>query len=321
MKHAMTTLKGEINYSKLKDKSVIITGGSSGLGEATTIKFASHGAYVTIADMAVDAGQALAKRLSDQGKHVSFVECNTTDWASSVNAFKHAINFAPTKTLDIAILFAGTDGARKGLVDEMLQQPEPTLDNEPTPPITKAIDVNLTGEYMSTALALQYFRLKGTGSSNIQGPQPKKCLILMSSMTGYIDLPYNTDYSVSKYGIRGLFRSIRSQAYRVNARVNCLLPGYILTPLTKKVHQIEDPNEPSKATGYKLPWAPIEYVVDACGRCAVDDQMDGRALGVFPSGVVDIEEDVETGYGGHQILKVMEQDGFFDIPSLFPKKA
>lgn len=185
----MSILSGHIDYSKLKDKSVIITGGSSGLGEATTIKFAEHGAYVTIADMATDAGQKLAQRLSDQGQHVSFVECNTTDWHSSVQAFKHAINFSPTKTLDIAILFAGTDGARKGLVDEVLQQSEPSLDDKPVAPVTKAIDVNLLGEYMSTTLALHYFRLKGEGSEAIKGPRPKKCLVLISSMTGYIDLP------------------------------------------------------------------------------------------------------------------------------------
>lgn len=309
-----------VDYSKLKDKSVIITGGASGLGEATTIEFARHGAYVTIADMAVDAGQALAQRLTDMGQHVSFAECNTTNWSSSVQAFKHAIKFSPTKVLDVAILFAGTDGARKGLVDEVLQGPEPGLDDEPVAPVHGAIDVNLLGEYMSTSLALHYFRLLGTGSNNDQGARQKKSLILVSSMTGYIDLPYNTDYSVSKFAIRGLFRSIRYQAHRVNARVNNLLPGYILTPLTKKVHQIENPNEPSKATGYKLPWAPIDFVVEACAKCAVDDGVDGRSLGIFPSGVVDIEEDVETGYGGNKILEVMEQDGFTKIPSLFPGK-
>lgn len=314
----MTTLKGAVDLTKIKDKSVIITGGASGLGEATAIKLAENGAYVTIADMAVDAGQKLADRLSSQGQYVSFVKCDTTDWDSSVKAFKHAINFAPTKSLDVAILFAGTDGARKGLVDEVLQNPEPTLDDQPIAPVTKAIDVNLVGEYMSTSLALHYFRLPTTSA---QAAQTKKCLVLVSSMTGYIDLPYNTDYSVSKYAIRGLFRSIRSQAHRVNCRVNCLLPGYILTPLTKKVHQIDDPSEPSKATGFVLPWAPISYVVDACVRSVVDDDLDGRALGIFPSGVIDIHEDISTGYGGKEILDVLKQDGFFNISSLFPKEV
>ena len=315
----MTVLRDEVDLAHLKDKSVIVTGGASGLGEATVIKLAENGAYVTVADMSANAGTKLAGQLSDRGLKVTFVQCNTTDWESSVNAFKHAVNFSPTKTLDAAILFAGTDGARKGLVDEVLQNPEPSMDDSPARPNTNAIQVNLLGEYMSTSLALHYFRLKGSSPSST-GQESKKCLVLVSSMTGYIDLPYNTDYSVSKYGVRGLFRSIRSQTHRVNARANCLLPGYILTPLTKKVHQIDDPNEPSKATGFVLPWAPIDLVVDACVRCLTDQSMDGRALGIFPSGVIDIHEDVETGYGGKEILKVLEDDGFFNISSLFPKK-
>lgn len=309
----MAALTGDIDYSQLKNLSVIITGGASGLGEATSKLFAEHGAYVTIADMAVEMGQKLASDLTSKGQKVTFVECNTTDWSASVNAFKHAIKFSPEGTLDVAILFAGTDGARTGLVDEVLKGPEPSLEDSPIEPKHNAIDVNLLGEYLSSALALHYFRLPG-GSSR------KKSLVLISSMTGYIDLPYNTDYSVSKYGIRGLFRSIRSQAHRVNTRVNNLVPGYILTPLTKKVHRIERPEEPSKATGFVLPWAPIEYVVEACVRCAVDDNLDGRALAVMPSGVIDINEDVETGYGGERWVKMLERDGFMDIESLFPKK-
>lgn len=93
---------------------------------------------------------------------------------------------------------------------------------------------------------------------------------------GYIDLPYNTGYAASKFAVRGMFRSLRSEMHRLNARVNNIAPGYILTPLTKKVHQIEGPEEVSKATGYVLPWAPIEYVVDGVGRCAVDEGTDGE---------------------------------------------
>jgi 5'-hydroxyaverantin dehydrogenase len=309
----MAALTGSIDYAQLKDRSVIITGGASGLGEATTKLFAEHGAYVTIADMDVGMGEKLTLDLTAKGQKVTFVECDTTDWSASVHAFKHAIKFSPEGTLDVAILFAGTDGARTGLVDEVLKGPEPSLEDNPIEPKHNAIDVNLLGEYLSTSLALHYFRLPG-------GTSRKKSIVLISSMTGYIDLPYNTDYSVSKYGIRGLFRSIRSQAHRVNARVNNLVPGYILTPLTKRVHQIESPEEPSKATGYVLPWAPIEFVVEACARCAVDDSLDGRALAVMPSGVIDINEDVETGYGGERWVKMLERDGFMNIPSLFPKK-
>ena len=73
-----------------------------------------------------------------------------------------------------------------------------------------------------------------------------------------------------------MFRSIRSATGKVNARVNNIAPGFVLTPLTKKVHQIDDPKQPSKATGHVLPWTPIHLVVEACGRCATDEGTDGE---------------------------------------------
>lgn len=260
-----------IDWDLLQNRSVIITGGASGLGEATARKFHEHGAYITIADLQDEAGKKLTGELGDR---TTFVHCDTTDWESSAAAFKHAANFAPSKTLDIVILFAGLDGERRGLVDLVLAEPAPSLDGDPTPsrPAHKAIDVNLIGEYISTYLALHYFRLPAKS-----GPTPaKKSLVLISSLTAYMDLPYNTGYATSKYAIRGMFRSIRSQTHKVDARVNNIAPGYVLTPLTKKVHKIERIDEPSKATGRVLPWTPIEHVVDACGLCAVDEGTDGE---------------------------------------------
>lgn len=208
-----------INWDELKDRSVIITGGASGLGEQTARKFVQHGAYITIADQNEDLGQKLTKEL---GERTTFVKCDTTNWESSAAAFQHAAKFAPSKSIDVAILFAGVDGERRGLVDLVMDQQEPTLDNStPAKPAYKALEVNLIGEYISTYLALHYFRLPSKSAN----PPPKKSLVLISSMTGYMDLPYNTGYATSKYGIRGLFRSIRADGKKVNARINNIAPG------------------------------------------------------------------------------------------------
>ncbi len=101
-----------VDWDKLKDRSVLITGGASGLGEATTRKFHSHGAYVTIADVQDDLGKKLTDEL---GERTTFVHCNTTDWEESAAAFKHAATWAPSKTIDIVVLFAGVDGERRGM--------------------------------------------------------------------------------------------------------------------------------------------------------------------------------------------------------------
>lgn len=147
-----------IDYILLKDRSIIVTSGASGLGAACVETFAAHGAYVTIADLDETNGQQLASRLSSQGQHVGFVKCDTTDWASSVQAFKQAASFGPSKTLDVAALFAGISGSGSGLVDLVQKGGSPSLDGDPGPPPSKKIiDVNCTGVFYSSWLALHYF--------------------------------------------------------------------------------------------------------------------------------------------------------------------
>lgn len=91
-----------------------------------------------------------------------------------------------------------------------------------------------------------------------------------------MDQAYTTAYPASKHGVRGMFRSIRSEVHKVNARVNNIAPGFILTPLTMGNHGITSPDQPSKLLGAVLPWAPVEYAVEAAARCAVDDSLDGK---------------------------------------------
>jgi 5'-hydroxyaverantin dehydrogenase len=99
----------DINWDLLKDRSVLITGGASGLGEATTRKFHQHGAYVTVAD--VQDGRTLTDELGDR---TTYVQCDTINWDQLAAAFKHAASFAPSKTIDVVVLFAGVDGERRG---------------------------------------------------------------------------------------------------------------------------------------------------------------------------------------------------------------
>jgi 5'-hydroxyaverantin dehydrogenase len=263
------------DYSILEGRSIIVTGGASGLGEATVVKYAEHGAYVTIADVNEKQGQALAKSLSGKGGKVSFVRCDTSSWESCVAAFQHAVKFAPSKTLESAVLFAGIAGGATSLVDEVIRNDaEPSLEREPVRPVHTAININLLGVYYCSYLALHYFRLPP--ASEPQTRPLKKSLVLFSSMMGYVDSSYNTDYGAAKFGVRGIFRSIRSQVQKIDCCVNLVAPGYILTPLTRKTHQIEDASEASKISGLVLPWAPMEYVTEGVGKCVCDEGMNGK---------------------------------------------
>lgn len=180
---------------------------------------------MTIADLQDAEGQRITEQLVSEGCHATYVRCNVTDWTSSVKAFKHAASFSPSKTLDVAALFAGTEGGVGSLTDQVLAAPVPSLDEDAVPlrPGHRAIDVNLRGQYENAWLALHYMRLP----SKVEAAKKTKSLILTSSMSAYVDMPTHSDYNASKcksthqrvkndlltltliVGVRGLFRGLR----------------------------------------------------------------------------------------------------------------
>ena len=129
----------------------------------------------------------------------TFAETDVRNWQSQVNAFKTAIERSPTRSLDLVIPCAGTAGIPLPIEKVV------SLDTDPPAPSMKTIDVTLTGVYFSTLLALHYFRLPSTRP---QGPS-RKHLLFTGSLASYLDLPPMADYSTAKYGVRGLFRTIR----------------------------------------------------------------------------------------------------------------
>ena len=289
-----------IKYDTLKNKSIIITGGASGLGLATGTRWAEHGAYVTLADLNKDDGEAAAADLTSKGYNVTFVRCDVTDWTSSVAAFKHAVNFSPRKTLDIAALFAGVGGDGRNLVKQMeADNPEPSLDKDPIEPSKQVLDINLDGVVKSAKLALYYFRLPPAKDAP-QVSSGKKSLFLVASLAGYIDYD-STHYCVSKYGVRGLFRSLRVAAKDPanNFSVNVVAPGYTPTPMVLK----HNPGEGSRkeiidSLDDKGLWCAVEHVVNAASLSVTNEEVNGRSFGTWPDGFFDQMEDLNRGYAG-----------------------
>ena len=135
------------DLTSLRNKSTIITGGASGLGKANTLAWAAAGAYVTIADVQDSLGEALAKEITSKGGKASYVHCDVTNYESSVKAFKHAVNFSESKTLDYAVLYAGVIGNAKNLVELVEVNEKVSLDEDPVKPTYTALEVNLTGTW------------------------------------------------------------------------------------------------------------------------------------------------------------------------------
>ncbi len=270
-----------VDLSNLKGKSILVTGGGSGLGLATVRSFAAAGAYVTIADIqsAKDHGDKLVQELSGQNNNVTYAQCDVTSWESQIQAFKVAVKFSPNNTLDVVAMFAGTGGQAGNLVSHVMKN-NASLDEDPPKPGTACIEINMTGEYYSSFLALHYFRLKpsnqsqGTHTGSEAEALPSKALIFVSSMAGYIDYPSHTVYNAGKFGVRAMFRSVRgSAAKEMNVRCNLIAPWYIDTPMTAEIKQYMKMNNVKDGQG--ISFAKIEDVVDATAICAADESVEG----------------------------------------------
>lgn len=273
-------MSSSVDLSALKGKSVLVTGGAGGLGLATVRSFAAAGAYVTIADIqpAKEVGEKIAQELTDQGHRVTYTYCDVTSWESQVKAFKAAIVFAPNKVLDVVAMFAGI-GTDAGNVVDHVQAHEASLEEDPAQPSIRPIDINLTGVYYSTYLALHYFRLKPQNqgqtahpSNNLESLQTKS-LIVVSSLAGYIDYPGHTLYNAGKFGVRGMFRSMRSKTEEMGVRCNLLAPWYIKSPMTADIIKYLEAN--GMKDGQGVTFARIEDVVEITMRCAVEESIDG----------------------------------------------
>ncbi len=294
----MTTPLSPGDLTDLKDKSVLITGGASGLGLETAKLFASNGAYVTVADV-----QPLLEDLASTDRHVQYVHCDVSDWAKQVSAFKAAIEFSPNKALDVVAVFAAVDPL-ENLIDQIKATTEVSLENDPAPPSFKTIEINLKGSYYSATLALHYFRLQPRESSSAK--VPTKALIFVSSLAGYLDEDHNIAYTTSKFGTRGLFRSLRRRTtteFSPGVRVNLIAPYAIKTPMTAQLLQIMEGMGIQEGKG--ITFATPKTCADAVGRCAVDESIHGRAFAIMPEGAFDLKDDAEGGYGGEELKILM----------------
>ena len=132
---------------KLENKVAIVTGGASGIGEATVRLFAEEGAQVVIADFS-DRGQALSDELNANGFDTLFVKTDVT----KEEEIKHMISETVNKYGKLDIMYANA-----GVADDA---PAHELTYEKW---KRTIDINLSGVFLSDKYAIEQFQKQGTG--------------------------------------------------------------------------------------------------------------------------------------------------------------
>ncbi|MEA3220453.1 SDR family NAD(P)-dependent oxidoreductase [Immundisolibacter sp.] len=199
--------------ARFDGKSVIVTGGGSGIGAATARAFAAQGAAVMIGDINAKAGEAVAADIRASGQTAAFTAVDTTKKAS-VEALVAAAVAAHGK-LDVVFANAGVfDGFLPFTdIDEAL--------------FDRVIGVNVKGYFFTCQAAFK--ELKKTGGN----------IVMTASVAGLGAGGGGAAYTASKYATIGLINQIGVEAAAHGVRVNGVAPGGVKTGMTE--HLIADP--------------------------------------------------------------------------------
>lgn len=192
---------------RVKGKVAIVTGGASGIGEATAILLAKEGAEVAVVDITDDAGKAVVDKINKSGGKAAYWHMDVSDEQEVKKVFAE-VNEKYGK-VNILVNNAGIAGS---------QTPTHEL---PTEEWQRVIDIDLNGVFFCTKHVINYMKKAGGGS-----------IVNLSSMLGLVG-GADIAYHAAKGGVRLMTKSDATVYAPDNIRVNSIHPGYILTPLLK----------------------------------------------------------------------------------------
>ncbi|MGB3724425.1 MAG: 3-hydroxybutyrate dehydrogenase [Glaciecola sp.] len=190
---------------ELTCKTVLITGGASGIGFGIATYLANKGHYIIIADMNQDAAKHAADILVKAGNKAEALSLNVTDTA--------AIEDLPeqlSRPVDVLINNAGIQHVSK-------------LEEFPADKFRLLIDVMLTGPALLTKAFLPAMRERNYGR-----------IINVGSIHSLIASPYKSAYVAAKHGLVGFAKTVALETGNNNITINNLCPAYVKTPLVEK---------------------------------------------------------------------------------------
>jgi NAD(P)-dependent dehydrogenase (short-subunit alcohol dehydrogenase family) len=195
------------------DVAALVTGGASGLGEATARALAARGAAVTVLDLQEERGRALAAEL---GGHTTFVRTDVTDEASVQAAIAEATG--KDRPLRIAVNCAGIGWAQRTV----------GRNGEPHDlgAFTRTVMINLVGTFNVLRLAAAAMAVTEPGEDGERG-----VVVNTASIAAYDGQIGQVAYAASKGGIVGLTLPAARDLAGVGVRVCTIAPGLIDTPL------------------------------------------------------------------------------------------
>jgi NAD(P)-dependent dehydrogenase (short-subunit alcohol dehydrogenase family) len=192
----------------LRSKVVLITGASSGIGRATAVRLAGHGARVVLAARSAGTLAEVAEEAQRAGGEALAVPTDVTDADQCARAVESAVS--RFGALDVLICSAGIS-MRANFADCDLGAME------------RIVRVNFFGTLYPTYHALPHIK-KSRGS-----------LVAISSLVGKRGTPTYAIYGASKFAVQGLYESLRLELASDGVHVGVFSPGHVDTPLRQNV--------------------------------------------------------------------------------------
>lgn len=196
----------------LKNKVILITGASKGIGKSISVKLAENGARVAILSRDVDKLKKMHEKIIRNGLESIYLQTDV----SNLNNLENAVNYAKETwgTIDGIINNAGVTS------DNLIARMKPDS-------FDKVINVNLTGTFNG---------IKAVSKTMIKNNYGR--IINISSVIAHIGNKGQSNYAASKAGVIGLTKSAAKELASKNITVNAIAPGYIETNMTKSLNNL-----------------------------------------------------------------------------------
>ncbi|KAJ9535536.1 hypothetical protein OSB04_un001329 [Centaurea solstitialis] len=248
-----------INKPRLEGKVALITGGASGIGEASARLFLEHGARVVIADVQDELGHKVVT--SCNSPNISYVHCDVREEGEVAHAVAQTL--AEYGGLDVLFSNAGVMGPMTSLLEMDLEAFDTTM----------AINVRGVAATIKHAARAMVAR-KVCGS-----------IICTASVAAFLGGAAPHGYTVSKHAMLGLMKTACNELGAHGIRVNCVSPFGVATPMSCKAYGLE-PSQVEAGCCEKANLKGVvlkpSHVAEAALFLASDDSayVSGQSLGV-----------------------------------------